>query len=136
GIARDVRAAGRIAIAYVFYPLRANENLGWLLVGADGAWVDVDDPEQRPWEGLAHDATYRALLQAHPRLALFPGDRAGTREPRVEPLPDGGQRAVVRYRLTDGCHACALLGTASVGFDFDADGQFAGPTLLGVEATR
>lgn len=136
GIAREVRSAGPIAIVVVDYPLRANQNEGWLLVDAQGQLIDVDDPDLRPWEGLAHDPTYRALLQAHPRLAIFPGERGSAGGVAVEPLPDGGRRVVARYRLTDSCHACAYLGSASIGFDFDAGGSFAGPTLLGVEGLR
>jgi hypothetical protein len=131
-ILRGLRAAGPIAIAALEYPLRANENRGWLIVNGDPPRLDVDDDQFAPREALAHDATWKALLAAHPQLALFPADRSGA-WPAVETLPDGATRVVVPYRLLDGCHACARLGAASVGFEFDPAGAFVGPTLLGVE---
>jgi hypothetical protein len=38
-------------------------------------------------------------------------------------LRTGGQRFVVAYVLKDGCHACAIVGEARIGFDFDVEGR-------------
>jgi hypothetical protein len=135
GWLRGAHPAGSIAVAAVEYPLRANENRGWLILDGEPPRIDVDDPQWLPYEGLAHDATYASLIRAHPRLAVFPDDRARG-WPLVETTADGGFRIVVRHRLLDGCHACARLGTATVALDFDSNGQLVGPALIRVEAAR
>jgi hypothetical protein len=127
------RATGRIAVAYVYYPLRANENQGWLLVNGTPPLIDVDDPSLFPKEALQADPYHATLASRYPRIAVFPGERSDTRYPEPEPLAGGGQRFVVRYRLQDGCHACERVGSANVAFDFDQRGQLLGTRLLSVE---
>ena len=136
GYARDFRDTGRVDIAYVYYPLRANENQGWLLVNGQPELIDVDDLGRLPQDALKRDPTYATLAKQYHRVTLFPGDRAGTKSPAMQALPDGGQRFVVRYRLQNGCHACQRLGSASFGFDFDPAGRFSGARFIGIETAK
>jgi hypothetical protein len=130
------RGSGPVDIAYVEYPIRANENRGWLLVNGEPSLIDVDDFSRLPKESLESDSAYRALAKQYPKVMLFPGDRTGTKYPTVRPLTSGGQRFVVPYRLLNGCHACERLGSASFAFDFDEAGRFVSAKLLYISRER
>ena len=119
---RRFREAGRVDVAYVFYPLRPDENRGILLVNGEPAIVDVDDIALLPKDAMEQDKTYAAIKKAFPRVTLWPGDRS-SRYPSVEYLPEGGQTFVVPYALRNFCHACEILGTAFFSFDFDKNGR-------------
>ncbi|MBI4965341.1 MAG: hypothetical protein HY913_18840 [Desulfomonile tiedjei] len=135
GYLRAFREAGPVDIAYVAYPFRANTNYGYLLVNGDPPMVDVDSLKL-PKEQLVKDPAYTKLVQRFPNAEMWPEDRFSTEAPVVEPLPGGGQRFVVEYRLTDLCRACKELGKAKFGFDFDANGKFLGIKLMGLEEIR
>lgn len=132
GYMRDFREAGRVDVAYVDYPFRANENQGCLLVNGSPAMIDVDNLSVMPQSDLAKDPRYAALAKKYPNITVFPGDRSGTAYPAAEKLPGGGQRFVVGYRLVDGCHACARVGSAKFAFDFDRAGKLLGAKVVGV----
>ena len=134
GFMRDFREAGRVDVAYVNYPFRANENQGCLLVNGDPGAIDVDDTSLLPQDEMRKSATYAALAAKYPNATIFPGDRNGTAYPKIEKLAGGGQRFVAAYRLLDGCHACARIGDASFAFDFDRAGKLTGRKFLA--ATR
>ena len=129
---RRFREAGRVDIAYVAYPFRANENHGILLVNGEPTIVDVDDIPLLPKEGMEQDKAYGAIKKAFPRVTLWPGDRT-SKYPVVEPFSDGGQTFVVPYTLRNFCHACEILGTAFFCFDFDKNGRLAAIRFQRVE---
>lgn len=136
GFMRDFRETGRVDVAYVNYPFRANENQGCLLVNGSPRTVDVDDTSIFSKNDLLKNSQYAGLAKKYPNVTIFPGDRSGTNYPVAENLAGGGQRFVVSYRLLDGCHACERLGSVSYAFDFDAKGKFLGAkfqTLQGAE---
>jgi putative hemolysin len=132
GYMRDFRKTGRVDIAYVDYPIRANENQGCLLVNGSPPMIDVDDFKLLDQNTMKSDPSYTSLASKNPEVTIFPGDRGGTTYPQLEPLPQGGQRFIVSYYLLKGCHACARLGTASFAFDFDSSGKFLGTKFLRV----
>jgi putative hemolysin len=132
GYMTDFRKTGRVDTAYVYYPIRANENQGCLLVNGSPQIIDVDDLKLLTEDTMKSDPSYAALASKNPDVTIFPGDRGGTAYPKVEALPQGGQRFIVSYYLLKGCHACARLGTASFGFDFDSAGKFRGTRFLRV----
>ena len=121
---RRFRECGKVDVAYVFHPFRANENHGILLVNGDPPVIDVDDIALLPREGLEQDKTYLAIKKSFPRATIWPGDRT-PKYPILESLPDGAQSFVVPYTLRNFCHACEVLGTAFFSFDFDKEGRFA-----------
>lgn len=133
GYLRGFRKTGAVDIAYVAYPFRANENYGYLLVNGDPAMVDVDNLNALPKEQLESNKAYVKLAAKYQDIAIWPGDRFTTERPTMEGLPDGGQRFVVEYRLTNFCHACEVIGKARFGFDFDPKGKFLGIKALQVE---
>ena len=132
GYMRDFRKTGRVDIAYVYYPIRANENQGCLLVNGSPPIIDVDDLKLLAEDSMKSDPSYAAMASANPDVDIFPGDRGGTTYPEVEVLPQGGQRFIVSYYLLKGCHACARLGTAKFAFDFDSAGKFLGTRFVRV----
>ena len=124
-------------LAFAFFPLRANENQGCVLVNGSPSLMGMDDHAQWPMKALQLIATYRVLARRHPKISLWPGSRAGTKlAVRAERRPGGGQRFVFPYLLRDGCSACATLGTVRIAFDFDGTGKFIGPRVMDVRAIR
>ncbi len=129
------RDTGRVDVAYVTYPFRANENQGVLLVNGEPGLVDVDNAGS-PLEGLLEkDPVYSGLARRFPGISLWPGDRYTRGFPVMESLPGGGQRFYAGYLLRDGCHACKEIGSAMVAFEFSAEGRFLGKRLMMVTDT-
>jgi hypothetical protein len=125
GVMSAFKSVGPVDVAQVFYPLRANTNYGLLLVNGDPNFLDVDDFQKLDRKGMDDNPMYQAVKQKYPQTDMFAGDRSGNQPwPRVEPLPDGGKRFVVSYPLINGCRACASVGLARYGWDFDAKGKF------------
>lgn len=136
GFLRDFKEAGRVDIAYVNYPFRANENQGCLLVNGSPRTVDVDDTSLLSQSDLAKNSQYAELAKKYPNIAIFPGDRSGTNYPVAEKLPGGGQRFIVSYWLLNGCHACERVGEVSFAFNFDGTGKFTGAKLQTLGASQ
>lgn len=136
GFVRDFKVAGAIAIAYVFYPYRANENQSCLIVNGNPEIIDVDNHKLVGAGALKSNAAYLTMERTHKDVSLWPGDRYGTETPDVEMGLNAGAHIIVNYRLREQCHACAVLGHAWYSFDFDAKGNFAGTKLIGVSVTR
>lgn len=136
GFLRAFRETGRVDIAYADYVFAANENQHVLLVNGSPPMIDVDHFRLIDQQQLRQNPVYRSLQKRYPRIALWPGGRFSTRFPLAIRRADGGQRFVVRYRLQDFCHACAVVGMVSFAFDFDRAGRFLGTRLMQVEAGR
>lgn len=134
GYVRNFRNAGKVDIAYVFYPFRANENFGIVLVNGNPEMVDVDDFSVIDLAALKSDSTYLKIVREFPDAAVWPGDRYRLDMPKSETLPDGTQRFLVGYWLQNGCHACERIGTIVYAFDFDKQGKFLGTKLVTVTA--
>ncbi|HZT06721.1 MAG TPA: hypothetical protein VFC51_06795 [Chloroflexota bacterium] len=126
----DIQDFDPVQLGTIFVPWRANENTQMAFLGGMPA---VIYPEQagsalRP----ERDADYQAILAEHPDVLFW---APGPSFEGVEPTDDGGQRFLLKYRLLDGCHACAILGWAHAAFKFGPDGTYEGVRLLSVEAT-
>lgn len=131
GIMSGFKTYGPEEAAQVFYPLRANDNYGLLLISGDRKILDVDDLAKLDQTAMEQDQMFQSIKKHYPSLELWPGDRSGSEPwPRLQPLPDGGQQFIVSYPLLDGCHACRHLGIARFGWDFDAKGNFLRTTYL------
>jgi predicted secreted protein len=132
---RAFREMGRVDVAYLTYPFRANENQGVLLVNGTPSPVDVDNLSLSAQAALKDDLVYGELAKRYPNISLWPGDRYGTDTPGAEPLAKRGLRFYVGYLLRNGCHACEKVGSAVFAFDFDAGGTFLGTRLMMVTDT-
>jgi len=131
---RDLRTTGGVDIAYVCYPMRANENYGYFLVNGVPSLVDVDDIKNIPLDELRKEPVYISLKKKYPDMSLFPADRYGTKEPVTETQSNGNQSFLVFYRLTSGCRACKEIGGTRIAFDFDKKGNFLGSRVYEVTA--
>ncbi|EFL51992.1 conserved hypothetical protein [Solidesulfovibrio fructosivorans JJ]] len=131
GYMETFQEMGRVDVAVMVFPLRANTNAVTYLVNGSPTLVSSEiEPADLP---LAADPTYAALQKAHPELMFWP---TGEGPSAVDTPPGGGQGFVFTYPLLNGCHACAVLGQALLSLDFGPDGTYHGPRLLRVEAAR
>ncbi len=121
---RALRRAERVDVAYIEYAFRANELEGVLLVNGNPSPIDVDDERYTVDAELRKNAAYAALAEQYPKISVWPGDRFDVQLPTVTSTGWGTQSFMVQYLLRDGCHACAEIGTATVGFTFDTGGNF------------
>jgi hypothetical protein len=115
---------GPVMLAMVADPWRANENEQPALVGGHPVIVYPEDV-QVPVED---DAGFKALKADFPLLWFW---KSG---PTLETnaVTVAGERFVFRYRLLDGCRACAIRGWARIEFAFGPDGTYQPAKLLDV----
>lgn len=133
GYMRDFRQTGRVSVAYVYFPFRANDNQGAYLVNGTPSMVDIDNQTLLAQNELAKDPTYAELAKKYPQITIFPGDRNGTNY-LVAESSRYGQRFIVPYNLRNQCHACEQLGVAKFAFNFDPGGKFLGTNLFSITA--
>src|SRR5271154_3301749 len=131
---RAFRHVERVDVAYIEYAFRANELEGVLLVNGTPSPIDVDDDRFTPDAEMRKNAAYAALTEQYPRISVWPGDRFDGKLPTVTSTGWGVQTFLVQYTLRDGCHACAVVGTATLGFNFDTQGNFQGARVASVAA--
>lgn len=136
GYLRSFQVIGRVNIAYIFYPFRANENDACMFVNGTPALVDPDDYNLIPQDELTKNSTYKKLLKQHQKMLMFPGDRFGMKFIDVKHLSEGGLRFELPYELRDGCHACATVASVRMSFEFDGAGKFLGARIESVKTTR
>ncbi|WP_219134336.1 hypothetical protein [Janthinobacterium sp. UMAB-60] len=109
------RPLGKAALATVTYPFRANTNEGSLLIGSDGAAIDVDEDSVREEDRAT--LAWRAFAAAHPDAVPFaPADFIGSTT-----TADGGQSVLFSTPLKS-CHACADDGALLVAYTIDKTG--------------
>lgn len=126
------KTPGAVGIAYVVFPLRANQNQEWLIVNGQPPVIDVDDLQSLPKKEMERNAVYVSIKRASSNAILFPGDRGESAGPRIQQLSGDQVRLMIDYYLQE-CHACARLGTARFGFDFSKDGKFLGARFVDVQ---
>ncbi|MGB8542774.1 MAG: protease inhibitor I42 family protein [Candidatus Acidiferrales bacterium] len=131
---RAFRHVERVDIAYIEYAFRANELEGVLLVNGTPSPIDVDDDRFTLDAEMKKNAAYAALAAQYPQISLWPGDRFDSKLPTVTSASWGVQTFLVQYTLRDGCHACAVVGTATLAFNFDTQGNFQGARVASVAA--
>ena len=113
-------------VAAVYAVMRwADGASGWALIGDSGEAVGMWEPT-----GVERDPRFAAFMQAHPGATLWmPVDRGDT--PVALPISDGGERLIMPFTIKT-CHACAVIGKARLGFDFDRAGRYRGDHLLNI----
>jgi hypothetical protein len=137
GIVEAFKDFGPIGLAWVVYPLRANDNDGLLLLNGDPQFLDPDDMQKLDKTAVEHDPLFLQWKKTAPKVDVWAGDRSGgeaqVRFARVwAGAKPGEQRFLFSYPLIDGCRACARSGFANFWWDFDAKGKFQGTHLLSV----
>src|SRR5580693_6893913 len=129
---RAFRRLEKVDVAYIEYAFRANELEGVLLVNGNPSTIDLDDESFTPDAEMRKNAAYAALAEQYPRISVWPGDRFDGKLPTVTSTGWGVQTFLVQYILRDGCHACAVVGTATLEFKFDTQGNFQGARVASV----
>ena len=131
---RAFRHVERVDVAYIEYAFRANEVESVLLVNGNPSPIDVDDDRFTIDAEMRKNAAYAALAEQYPQISVWPGDRFDGKLPTVTSTGWGTQTFLVQYTLRDGCHACAEVGTATLAFNFDTQGNFQGVRVASVGA--
>ena len=112
--------------AAVFALMRwADGASGWCLIGKSGEAIGMWEPS-----GAEHDPKFLAFLKTHPNAALWM-PVAETDAPSVIEFGQGAERFVFPFTIKT-CHACAVIGRARIGFDFDHAGRYGGANLLSI----
>lgn len=130
GYLASLRQLGKVDLATVVYPLRANENQGFMLVNGSPPTIQVEDFAHLKHIDIRKDALYPTIARKFPRVELW----GHADFEAVRALPGGGQRFIFSFVLLNGCHACEVAGYAQVAFDFSAAGRFLGTKLLALAA--
>lgn len=131
---RAFRRVERVDVAYIEYVFRANELEGVLLVNGSPSAIDVDDDSFTQDGEMRKNPAYAELAEQYPHISVWPGDRLDSKVPAATSSGWGFQSFLVQYVLRDGCHACAEVGTATISFNFDTQGNFQGAKLSKVQA--
>jgi len=129
GYLRALECHGRVSVAYVTYPFRANSNEGVLLVNGRPPLVDVSDPDRM--KDFWQDARLKAIRSRNPEAEIWASDPG---RPKVARRKGGGWRFVFMFPVRT-CRACADLARLNAAFDFDARGGVLGIFLDGVSGT-
>jgi hypothetical protein len=117
-------AGAPVMLASIVNPWRANENEQPALVGGHPVIVYPEDVEV----AVENDAGFTALKADFPRLSFW---KSGPTLETSATTP-AGERFVFRYRLLDGCRACAIRGWARIEFDFAPDRTYLSAKLLDI----
>jgi hypothetical protein len=138
GYLNGMREAGMVDLGYVAYPGNTKSNHGWVLLNGIPALVNVDNIALLPHTEMEKDPRFAALRKIHPRLelAVLDSQRSSESSPKIEQLPNGGERFVIPYSLQDNCDDCAPFAQATFGFDFDPAGKLLGVKFINVTAAQ
>ena len=124
------RGSGRVKSVEIFDPG----------LGMDGAtefvFVNGPDGTVRPKidinQATATNATYQQFRAAYPQVTPWDGMTYITEVVS----PDGAQQYQFKQTLLNGCHACAVLGTLRLGFNFESSGRYVGMSVLGIDPEK
>ncbi len=120
------RPLDKAALATVTYPFRANTNEGSLLIGSDGAAIDVDEDAVREQDRAS--PAWRAFASTHPDAVPFaPAEFVGSTA-----IGDGGLRLLFATPMKS-CHACADDGALLVAYTLDKTGVVRERELLTIK---
>ena len=135
GYVQAFRPVGKVSIAAVTMPFRANENQAIYLVNGKPGRINVDDNSLLQRNELKTNPVYTKLTQKYTDILVFPGDRTPNAV-KTQRLANQGERFIVNYKLNDRCYACSQVGTAQFAFDFDSTGRFLGTKLMNVTTAQ
>jgi hypothetical protein len=101
----------------------ADASGGWAIIGRSGVLVPLWLPPP-----VSHDPAYLEFVHNHPGSLLWSDNLIW---PPAASSSDGSHlRFLFSFKT---CHACAKLGTATIVYDFDREGQYEGARLDRIE---
>jgi hypothetical protein len=115
---------GIVDLVEITYPIRANNNVEYVLINGNPQIVYVEDGYK---VDITHDSNYPALQQKYPNIQIEGGENSFI---NMEQNSQGGQRFIFSFALVDGCHACQTDKSAYIAFEFEGTGQFEGMKLM------
>ena len=117
---------GVVSIAEIELPGRANTNSICIFVNGMPAVINPEEGfTNLPW---MKSAAFLAIKRAYPDAGVFPNEAFIGESAR----PSGGQRFTLAAPITEGCHACAVVGIVYIGFDFGPRGSARAPAITAV----
>jgi hypothetical protein len=103
-----------------YYAIGPNGNVMNLTSGPEVSRIDIQK-----------NVVFPQIIQAFPNAQLW---SYVDQPPRVEVLPTGGMRVILRFTLLNGCATCAKAGYAFISYDFANNGTLKSVQLLSLEA--
>jgi hypothetical protein len=110
---------GKVDLAQVFYPRRANTNWAYFLVNGSPPLISTENVENFSIN-ITKDPLYASWSKRYSNLSIY--DPAVFQQ--MQTLPDGGQSFIFAYALIEGPRAGKKAGWVLVAFDFDGQGRF------------
>ena len=121
---------GIVDVTEVSCPFMANTMGFTLLVNGNPRIVQPGKQEYLDGIDISKDPLYPSIIKRFPKATLwFRGNFV-----KMENTPRNGQRFVWKHSVMNGCSACEVAGSATVAYDFDKTGRFAGTKLLMLKA--
>jgi hypothetical protein len=114
---------GIVDLAEITYPVRANNNVEYILINGNPQIEYVEDGYK---VDITHDSNYPVLHQKYPNIQIEGGEN---RFIHMEQYSQSGQQFIFSFVLVDGCHACQTDKNAYIAFEFEGTGQFKGMKL-------
>jgi hypothetical protein len=137
GVMGAIKDYPPVALAWVVFPLRANNNDALLIVNCKPPFIDLDNMHELDKAALQKDPLFLQWKASAPQLDVWPAERSAgaplVEYARVWPGPQPGDlQFVYSYPLLNGCATCAQNGFANYLWNFDRTGKFLGTKLLSV----
>ncbi len=117
----------KLTVIYASIP-GADYSDGYFIINDQGVIINVDDYSIIGNLDISKNSHYQQIIQHFPSASLWPGNHQSF--PDKVTSPENSPRFVFTYSLLNGCHACEIAGTATIGFDFDNDGNFLNAQLI------
>lgn len=118
---------GKLTVIYASIP-GADYSDGYFIINDQGEIINVDDYAILSSIDITKNPNYQQIIQRFPSASLWPGNHQSF--PDKVTSPENSPRFIFTYSLLNGCHACEIAGTATIGFDFDNDGNFLNAQLI------
>lgn len=128
----EFKEMGKVDLAYVVYPARANTNGAYFMVNGTPPMISTEEVNENSkkrnkfYININKDSLYSSLNKRYPNLGLWPPALFK----QLQTLPNGGQRFIFAYYLIEGPRGGEKVGSALVAFDFDGNGRFLQTRLL------
>jgi hypothetical protein len=137
GVMGAIKDYPPVALSWVVFPLRANNNDALVIVNGKPAFIDLDNMHELDKAALQKDPLFLQWKASAPQLDVWPAERSAgaplVEYARVWPGPQSGDlQFVYSYPLLNGCATCAQTGFANYLWNFDRTGKFLGTKLLSV----
>lgn len=120
---------GKIFLIYA-QVLAADYSDAIYFINTQGAVINIDDWDILQTLAYGQNLQYAELKNKYPKMFLSMSNHQSV---KLASLPNNVQRFIFQYPLVNGCHACAVVGYANIGWDFDSNGNFINLSLLDIK---